>query len=91
MAYTPKDMTGSLFANTRKTKDTHPNMTGSIRINGVDYWLSGWTKTKDGNKWLSISVQEKESKKPRGGSASGFGGGGIADQADFDNDTSVPF
>ena len=61
MAYIQKDMTGSLFKNTRRTKDTHPNLTGSLRLGGQDYWLSAWTKTdKNGDKWLSLAVKPKD-------------------------------
>ena len=58
--------TGTLGRNTRKEKDSHPDFTGQININGVDYWLSGWTKTagpqaaKPGSKFLSLSVKPKD-------------------------------
>ena len=53
---------GFLMRNQRKEKETHADMTGSINVNGVEYWLSGWTKTKtDGSgKFLSLSVQPKQ-------------------------------
>jgi len=55
---------GILSRNERKEKDSHPDMKGTINIDGVDYWLSGWTKTKkDGSgKFLSLSVEPKEQK-----------------------------
>ena len=34
MAYTPKEGSGSLFKNNRKTSETHPDYTGSIMLNG---------------------------------------------------------
>lgn len=57
---------GILSRNERKEKDSHPDMKGTINIDGVDYWLSGWTKTKkDGSgKFLSLSVEPKEQKAP---------------------------
>lgn len=66
--YEIKDNSGSLFRNQKKEKDSHPNLTGSIRINGVDYWLSGWSKpTKDGkDKWISLAVKPKEERQERG-------------------------
>ncbi len=42
MAYETKDMTGSLFKNMRKEKETHPDYNGSCRINGRDLWISAW-------------------------------------------------
>ena len=52
---------GALFINTKKEKDTHPAMKGSINIDGKEYWLSAWSKTHETKgKWLSISVEPKE-------------------------------
>lgn len=63
MSYEQKDMAGSVFRNKRKEKDTHPDYQGSIRIGGVDYWLSGWKKTtKDGEAWISLAFKVKEAK-----------------------------
>jgi hypothetical protein len=63
MAYEMKENSGSLFANQKREKDTHPNATGSALINGVEYWVSAWTKTdKNGNKWQSLAFKPKEEK-----------------------------
>jgi hypothetical protein len=60
MAFTPKDNTGSIWANDKKENDTHPDRTGSIMVNGVEFWLSGWLrKTKDGKPFMSLSVRPK--------------------------------
>lgn len=52
---------GVLFKNDKKEKDIQPDLKGSINVNGVDYWLSGWTRrNEDGSfKLTSLSVQEK--------------------------------
>lgn len=61
MAYEVKDMSGSLFINDKREKDTHPNWTGSGKINGKDVWISAWVKqTKNGQDWLSLSFKEKD-------------------------------
>lgn len=61
MAYEMKDFSGSLFKNTKKEKDTHPNATGTALINGVEYWISSWTKEdKNGNKWQSLAFKPKD-------------------------------
>lgn len=61
--FVQKELTGSMFKNQKKLTDQHPNMTGSALIDGVEYWLSAWTKTdKNGNKWQSMSFTKKESK-----------------------------
>ena len=54
---------GSLFNNqAAKKSETDPDYSGSINIDGRDYWLKGWakiSKTK-GTKFLSLSVRPKE-------------------------------
>jgi len=59
---------GALFKNKRKSKDTHPDLTGRININGVDHWFSGWTKTsRNDEKYISISIGEpcdQQAQKP---------------------------
>ena len=60
MSFEQRDNSGSLFKNKKKTEEKHPNLTGQAKIDGVDYWLSGWTKeTKDGDKWVSLSFKKK--------------------------------
>ena len=53
---------GILGRNDRKTLDTHPDHTGSINIDGKDYWLSGWIKErKDGSgKFFSLTAKPKD-------------------------------
>lgn len=52
---------GSLFKNDKKTEDKHPDLNGSINIDGVDYWISGWSKvSKGGQKFISLSVRQKQ-------------------------------
>jgi hypothetical protein len=64
MAYEQKDMSGSLFVNDRKDKDTHPDRSGTALIDGVEYWVSGWVKKKqDGTPWMSLAFKRKESKR----------------------------
>lgn len=56
-----RDMTGSAFVNRRKQKDTHPDYTGEIRVNGQLYWLNVWQKqTQSGDAWFSYGVNPKE-------------------------------
>jgi uncharacterized protein (DUF736 family) len=60
MAFTPKDFTGSIWVNDKKTADNHPDRTGSIMVAGIEYWINGWLKkTKDGKPYLSLSVKPK--------------------------------
>ena len=55
---------GVLFVNDRKEKDTQPDRTGSLNVEGVEYFFDGWLKeSKDGKKFLSVSVKRKD-KQP---------------------------
>jgi hypothetical protein len=64
MSYEQKDNSGSLFKNDRKETEKHPDRKGSGRIDGVDYWVSGWVKQdKNGNPWMSLSFQKKEQSR----------------------------
>ena len=53
---------GTLGKNKRKSKDTHPDYSGSIDIDGKDFWLSGWLKTNKttDEKFFSLAVKPKE-------------------------------
>jgi len=63
--------TGILSRNTRRESDRHPEMTGTLNVDGVEYWLSGWSKErKDGSgRFLSLSVRRKEDKPAPAASA----------------------
>lgn len=55
MAY---DNTNSGFMgkNDRKEKDSHPDIKGSINIEGKEYWLSGWKNSKG----YGLKIKPKE-------------------------------
>lgn len=56
---------GSIWKNEKKEKDTHPDFTGSLNVDGKDYWVSAW-KRKEGASdrapALSFSVKRKDGK-----------------------------
>lgn len=56
---------GALFKNDRKETDNHPDYTGKLNVEGADYWMSAWIKTssKDGRKFMSISIKKVEAKR----------------------------
>ena len=63
MAFEHREGSGSLFANKRREKDTHPNARGDALIGGVLYEISAWTKTdKNGQKWQSLAFKPKQER-----------------------------
>lgn len=66
MAYEQKELSGSIFKNTKREKDTHPNMTGSALIGGVEYWVSAWTKGEGDKRWQSLAFKPKDKQKTEG-------------------------
>jgi hypothetical protein len=65
MAFEQKDMTGAVFNNRKKEKETHPDRTGDCTIDGKKYWISGWVKQdRDGKQFLSLSFKPKDAAIP---------------------------
>ena len=55
---------GAIWMNV-KTKDTQPDFTGSILVDGKDYFLSGWKRKADANPKspaLSLAVTVKDNQ-----------------------------
>jgi hypothetical protein len=64
MSYQHKEDTGSLFKNDKRESDKHPHAKGSALIDGVDYWVSAWTNTRDsGEKYQSLKFSKKEENR----------------------------
>ena len=56
---------GALFRNDDKdpNDDKDRDYSGSINVEGTEYWLSGYVRTsKSGRKCLSLSVKPKQEK-----------------------------
>lgn len=52
---------GALFKNERKEKETQPDYTGNLNVDGVEFFLDAWLKTADsGRKFMSVSVKRKD-------------------------------
>jgi hypothetical protein len=63
MAYEIRELSGSLFKNEKKTEEKHPQMQGSCLIEGVEYWVSAWTKEGTKNRWQSLAFKRKDAKQ----------------------------
>jgi len=51
----------SLFVNDRKEKDTQPDRTGTLNVDGVEYFIDGWLKTAEsGRQYLQGTIKRKE-------------------------------
>jgi hypothetical protein len=58
---------GALFKNDRKKEAKQPDYTGTLNVDGVEYWVSGWTKvSRRGDKFLSLAVTVKDQKAETG-------------------------
>lgn len=57
---------GALFKNKRQKTPKHPNYTGSLNVDGKDYWLAAWIKkSKKGETFMSLSIQPKDEEPPQ--------------------------
>jgi len=61
--YELRDMSGSAFKNRNKRTDNDAAYTGSVKIEGVEYWINVWVKKdKNDNPWFSYSFKSKKPK-----------------------------
>jgi uncharacterized protein (DUF736 family) len=58
MAYTPKENTGVLFKNNKKTDDKQPDYTGNILVGSTEMRLAAWIKEGKNGKFLSVKISE---------------------------------
>lgn len=86
---------GSLFRNTKKESEKHPDMNGSLNVNGTEYWISGWTKVvkKDNQKFLSLSIKPKQDAPHQSNTPTRQNANPIGRQAhdDLDDGSDLPF
>ena len=77
---------GQIWPNKKKITENHPDFTGSIDVEGKEYWVSAWKRKPDANPKspsLRFSISEKEDKAPATQDSA------PAQSAEFDDD--IPF
>jgi hypothetical protein len=55
---------GTIAKNTRKEADNHPDIAGSINVEGRDFWINGWLRKnrRDGSSFYSLTVKPKQER-----------------------------
>ena len=73
---------GSIWPNQKKETDNHPDFTGTLNVEGVEFWVSAWKKKPDANPKapsLTFTVKAKDEKPKQ------------SEAQPFDDDLDVPF
>lgn len=51
-----------LFKNDRKDRETSPDYTGTLNVDGVEYFLNAWLKDGKNGKFFSGSIKRKDNQ-----------------------------
>ena len=71
---------GALFKAKEQPTENHPGYTGSINVDGREYYLSAWLKESDKvGKYFSLSVKAKDGGKQQDAPVKGVTGGKFDD------------
>lgn len=62
MAYEHRGNSGTLFTNSKKSSDKHPDWRGEIKVDGKLWEISAWTKSGRNGDFLSLAVKEPYQK-----------------------------
>lgn len=59
---------GALFINDKGGNDKRPDRKGTLNVEGVEYYISGWIREakNGGGKFLSLKVERKNSQSAPG-------------------------
>lgn len=63
MSYETKPNTGSLFKAKERATEKHPEYTGTINVDGREYWLAAWVKEGQTQKYFSLALKPKDAPK----------------------------
>ena len=58
-----RDNSGVLFRESNKKGETFPDYKGSIRVEGKDFWISGWIKDGKNGKFMGLAVSPKDAQQ----------------------------
>ena len=83
---------GSVWKNDKKETEKHPDFTGSVNVEGKEYWVSGWKRRPDQSDKapaLSFSLKAKDESVPAKQSEAPASSGTGSKVDDFEDD--IPF
>lgn len=84
MAYDERNC-GTIRKNDKGDNPKRPDYKGSLDVEGVQFWVSGWVRKRksDGSPFLSIKVEKKEQQNlPSAAAAAVPGGAGQGESGD---------
>lgn len=61
----------TLWKNLKKTEEKQPDYKGSVNVEGVEYWISGWINTagpqttRPGEKYIAMRLELKEGQQAK--------------------------
>ena len=84
---------GLLYKNDRKEKDSHPDIKGSLKIDGVEYWASAWKgKDKNDEDYTKLKLTPKDQQGQQGAGSGGGAAEALGDSGgDAIGDDEIPF
>ena len=85
-----KENRGSLFRTDEKKSDTDRDYSGTAKIGGRLWWLSGWAQeSQGGRKYLSLSFKPQDADTAQSKNETAKPAGGGARSQGFDDE--IPF
>ena len=62
MSYEDRELSGALFRNANKQKESQPDHTGTCKIDGKTYRISAWVKEGKGGRFFSLAFTSKDER-----------------------------